>query len=259
MPVPTPEELEEQERLRQEQESQEDTTGDIPVWQKVVFESNQAAARERIRAENAERELAELRRPTIVEEPLVEGEPFANPAKFLDRIQRAMDKSVGPVNEFMATQNRNAAYNKLKNSIKRGANADALANFAKLEPLIDQAYEDDPSLSITTQEFERQIKMAVGTLTLSGGFGNNTPAPRVPNRDPKMIPPSVRPTPSVIRNDNRNEVDVSQLTENERRLAREAGMTPSEYVRMRDTPDHDQGEMWRTIKAERKVRAAGGR
>lgn len=195
--------------------------------------------------------------PTNNNPPPQPGEAFNEPERFLGRIQDMIDRSIRPLRESQAYFDRQQRYGALKQKIKL-SNPDAAQRFAIIEGLVDQYME---SKEPTEENMAESIQRAIGAMVASGAFsttnapvGNRqaSPAPNqqapivnpptnnnspAPTND--MLPPHLRPSNSSIQTSditNETQVDMSQFDENEKRLMREQGLNPRQFLLLKNTP-----------------------
>jgi hypothetical protein len=233
----------------------------VPAWQVAVFEAHQA----RMRAETEANELRNRinQAPPREPDPIPEGEVFNNPAQFLSRIRNEIKESTAPLNSFIVEFQRKENYQRLKNHIRSTLGADQLATFQRAEPYIDSHFLNNPQLVPDIPTFQTVLQNVIGQMAMNGTLfpvqpNNNNNSNRNNsnmNQNPPTIPPNVRPSGPPANNSPLVQVE---LTENERRLARESNLSPEEYVIMRDTDPNQSGTAWKKILADRKARANGG-
>lgn len=223
------------------------TEPQIPAWQAAVFEANQRANRaEQIAAQLQHQQSAPPIPPVT---PLEPGDVFQNPELFRNRINQDMANTVAPINNFMQEMQRERNYNRLKSSIK-AQNPGQAASLAQIEHLIDNEFlHNNTTLSIDPMTFANVVRTIVGGLYLQGAFNQ----PNQPNQStPPVIPPNTRPSAPLPRTTSAPKFDESSLSENERRLMREQGMTVEEFITMRDTPPNEVTTVWKAILQKRK-------
>lgn len=180
---------------------------------------------------------------------------WKNPVGVMNKlIQAELQKTVGPLNERLTRDSSLTAYDRAKLNLK----SQYSDIWDKIEPYVDQFVQQ-----ATTQGMEVNDQlMNVAALTASGAYYRNqipgvtpgapnpnpTPAPAVPpvappNPNPApptptsvFTPPHLRPSAPVIPGQEQQQVERRQLTENERRLARERKMTDEQYLDWLEVP-----------------------
>lgn len=223
----------------------------VPAWQSAVYEARQ---REIAKNEEIARLQAELdkRTPPVKEEVTLEqGDTFNNPEKFRQVIQNDLNRAVAPLNDFVAQTKRQQDYQNLKAQFIQAQPA-----IRQIEHLIDQEYRSNPNLSVDSNTLFATIERVVGRIAMSGGFNNNTQ--QTPKQDTNVIPPNNIPPSRSAPTPAKAKINEADFTENDRRLARENGMSLEEYSIMRDCPPHEAAAKWDEIRKARKA-AKGGK
>ena len=176
---------------------------------------------------------------------------YEDPAAFTKRaIDEALDRTVKPLNEFVTNFRSNDQVDRLINDVKRNPQLAAQWD-AQVENAVRQQLSTVSGANLNAAIVQQAAINAIGLKAL-GVFGSPAPAPAPSNNpDPNsMQPPNVRPSNPPAPN-SRSSKPAPTLTENERRLAREKGQTPEEYVWWRDLPS----ERVMTAKWDRKTNA----
>lgn len=234
------------------------TIGDhqIPAWQATLFEANQSRLRAEERARQLEAQLAQ-NQPKPIETPLEPTDIIQNPENVIQRINRDMAQQVAPLNEYIKNQQRLQKYAQLKALAKQQVPA-----FAQIEHLVDSQFNNNPLLQPDEPTLVAVIQNVLGALHLQGAF--NQPNPLInnqiqnPNQNNQMIPPNLPPSPPARRQINTPvEPTDADLTENERRLAREQGWNPSEFIKMRDASPDQVTAVYRELLKSRKDKKGG--
>lgn len=235
-------ETEEEKAAREAKELLESSTGHTDDTETVDFLRNSAIESSRLarqadeRARNAEAELERLRRPAPPTPRNISAEEFfADPVSV---IRSEITSQIAPLNEFSAQVRRDTEYNKLKNRF--------LAD-AQFGPAVQKlgTYLDDlmSKLEPTVENMRNSITQLYGQLALTNPeFFAPPKKDETPKEDtpPKMVtPPHLRPSgaPSASK-----EVPKEKTyTENERRLMREANMTPEQWEAAMNAPANLSG------------------
>lgn len=179
---------------------------------------------------------------------------WKNPVGVMNKlIQAELQKTVGPLNERLTRDSTLTAYDRAKLTLKTQY-ADI---WGSIEPYVDQFVQQATSQGM---EVNDQL-MNVAALTASGAYyrgqipgatpgapnPNPTPAPVTPATPPNpnpapqtpasvFTPPHLRPSAPVIPGQEPQKVERRQLTENERRLARERKQTDEQYLDWLEVP-----------------------
>ena len=200
--------------------------------------------------EALERKAAQSIQAPIAQAPLEAGDTFNKPQEFFDRIAKMVEAQIAPLRQSQVAFDKQQAYGQLKMRLKQQQPQNAQA-LGFLEPLIDQFMEGREP---TEANFAECLQRAIGAAALSNPSlfsrnaapATNTNANTDPNQQPKpvnnsmTIPPHLRPSSaSAGSNADPIKVDMSQFDENEKRLMRENGQTPAQYVMMRDAPSSE--------------------
>ena len=173
--------------------------------------------------------------PAQQQEPEPEGDFFADPRQVL---RQEMDRMMAPIRSEIA-------------SMKAGdAAAQAWAevttmfpDFETWRPYIDRLIQMQGITDITSGTLQSLYYTAKGYAASQGidvgaqqGGVNVPPQNQGGNRPPP--PPQNRPSSAPLPNQN-TAPKTRELTENERRLAREWKMSPAEYIAMQELDDED--------------------
>lgn len=237
------------EREAEIQESQHQTTPDetstnqTPVVQTNVTPSTDTEGRalyfsvlkdKNAEIQRLEAQLAEARKtPQAPITPEQEQGFFTNPlTSTKELIRTELTEQLAPFRAFIEQNNRISKYDQLKNQMKGGL----LGNYLKEnESLVDQLMqgaepnENNMSAAILQAAGLRAIGLVPGSSTQNIVVNN----PPVNNNNPSPVnmttPPHLRPSapPAVRGNDNKP--NYAPLTENERLLMRQWGMTEQQY------------------------------
>jgi hypothetical protein len=199
------------------------------------------------RQEKLEQQLAESKKPP---EPSVADktkEFYDNPTKV---IEEALKKTVQPLIEFRDEFKAQSAYEKLKVEFKSDPTYSAFLATPGVESAVDQLM----SKNAPTPESMRAVILGVkggidlGIIKLpttpaaSGQPANQPPAPaggapKVPDNLPPHLRPSAPPGPADEKGDSKTskyKAMAENANENQRRLARENGLSLEEYFEMND-------------------------
>lgn len=165
-------------------------------------------------------------------------------------IQNELKKTVDPINERLNGQASETAFDRAKKRLKE----EYRDIWDKIEPSIDQWARDH---SAGGGELNDQL-IDLAALTASGAYYRgklgNSPAPvavptpvSTPSPTPTpapsggiVTPPHLRPSAPVIPgHETPEKPQLRDLTENEKRLARERGQTPEQYLAWIDVKPED--------------------
>jgi hypothetical protein len=163
-------------------------------------------------------------------------------------IERHVAKSVKPLlDEFSQFRQSQQAttYQTLKNQFRTMPNL--APYFTQMEPYIDQ---DMQGKEPTAKNLQDTIARVIGLAMMQGSTGqnNNQPNNNQPQNNPQnnqpqnqntpnnMLPPHVRPSNPPPPNRQNGGKVYRQLTELEKRVAREQGKTPEQYLDWLDVP-----------------------
>lgn len=252
--------------------NQNNNQNQMPAWQTAIYESNRLRQEAETRAANAERALSQRTEETNNSQIKLDPNVMLNePEKFAARINQDIQRQTAPLNEFVAQQRKQQEYVMNKNRV-RMTNPNIAPAFpigGPIEQQLDQAFLSQPNFDISENGIFLKITSMVGTLLLSGALNNNqnnnnnqnqnqnqnnnqnNNSNNNQNNQNNMMPPHLRPSGTAIHQNNNNQ--NVQLNENERRIARESGMTNEEFATMRDTPPNKAEAAWNEIIAARKA------
>lgn len=206
---------------------------EVPAFVLEMSRANQATREANAETERLRAEIHALRNPApkAPEIKLEEGDAFNNPNKLLDAFRSMLDSTVAPIKKDMAETQRARAYATMKDQIRAANPA-----FAKIEGIVDQIMVGQ---EITEGNITRAVEQAVGRLMLSNPSAfTKTSSEAPPNNEPvKTPPPHLSSKPRVPAPDKKADpkYDISNFNENEKRLMREKGLTPKQFVLLRDT------------------------
>lgn len=168
---------------------------------------------------------------------------WKNPVGVMNQLIRdEMKKTVGPLNEQLSRQTQMSEYEKSKLRLK----AQYSDIWDKIETSVDNFI---TAASAQGVEVNDQL-MDVAALTSSGLYyrGQLGEKPVFPGSQPNdkredpvppqpvFSPPHLRPSAPAIPGAEPEKPQARELTENERRLARERGWTPEQYLAWLDVP-----------------------
>lgn len=159
----------------------------------------------------------------------------SNPAALIDE---AVARQTRPLNEFIAKMERNEKWNVIKRMYRTNP---------QYKMILDNAEGYVDNLLGTNEPSNQLLEMALmnvaggiatGQINIPGfSFGTNTPTPTptpapVPTPAPRsnVTPPNLPPSSTPLPNNNQA-TPPRQLTENERRLARQWNMTDEDFLK----------------------------
>lgn len=153
--------------------------------------------------------------------PLTRDEFFENPQALIDRIAQQQQQQMAPLLEFRNQYQRQQSYYFNKSTV---AKAPQFARFWQhIEPQLDAYFAQNPNIDPNVQA------ISFIASSILGGLAASNPAifaqQAAPNTQVPPTIPSLPPTPS-----GQPSIPMRQLTENERRLAAERGMTPEQWL-----------------------------
>ncbi len=224
-----------------------------------LYATNARAAEERLAA--LERRAAEPPPPPPPDPKSEAGKFWTDPVTVL---RGEIDRAVKPLNDFRTSFERQAKVDELKAQVRADPRFKDI--FEKGEQYIDQAIRAMPEVTregIMSAALSIRGAAALGMLPgLSFEAPAPAPAPPAPGTPPapgappvSTVPPHLRPSapppPSAPEPPRRRE-----LTENEKRVARENGMDEEEYLEFLELPP-DQVVSYVT-KREKAAQAAKG-
>ena len=182
------------------------------------------------RLQSIEAKLSKLSEPAPKAPAEQAKEFFDNPTTVTrDIVKEELKTAVQPLRDFVDGMRSESAYDKAKKSVKSDPKLKQV--FEVAEDLIDAAMSQE-GVQPTEAAFRATALATMGAIY--AGFvpgrtlGGAPPPP--PNGDPAVphqpshVRPSAPPPPAPPK------AKEPELTENQRRLAREAGLTPAQYV-----------------------------
>jgi len=238
-------------------------------WQALLYENNNARLAAQQEAERLRKELEEARRtPPTPPAPLEPGVVHTDPERFAQRVLSDVRETIRPMNDTLASMQRKNDYHDIKTRLK-AQNPHLVQLIGQLEPILDKTFlVDNPNFVVNEPAVVAQIKLLIADAALANmqNPGRNPPPNPNPNPPPAsnpparndIIPPHLQPSARVPATSDPaipKVPTVNDLNENERRLAREKGYTPEEFIIMRDTPPDQFEAAWRKIKEDRKKRS----
>lgn len=153
-------------------------------------------------------------------------------------IQNEVRNAIAPLNDFMLQFRQQDEYSRIKNNYRN--NPQFAQIFPSIEPLLDQAMQGAPvnDANVRTAIFSILGAAQVGLVQLSGQQHQQqmqqaqqpVPANNQPPVNPVVTPPHLRPSAPQAPVPQQNQTQVRQLTELERRLARENNMSDAEFL-----------------------------
>lgn len=156
-----------------------------------------------------------------------------------------LEKTVAPINARLNTQTSESEYDKAKKKLRE----EYKDIWDKIEPSIDQWSNGHiASGQPLTEDLLNIAAMTASGAYYRGKLGNGTipmpapaPAPApTPSGGIVTTPPHLRPSAPVIPgHESPAPAETRELTENERRLAKERGQTPAQYLEWIDVKPED--------------------
>ena len=222
-----------QDDLNNARESNQDI---IRLYDQVLREQQQELAR--LRQEREERN-----KPAPLSADEQKQRFFSNP---MDVLREEISNAVKPLMDFTQTFKQQSEYDKLKDKYRNDPRYSQL--FPHIESYVDQILANSEKNEQTLRTAvlvaigaaqTGEIKIPVGNNGGRQTAPQNTP-PNNNNQNPNnmTVPAHLRSTPPAVPvNNNNNQKPV--LTELEKRLARERGMSEDEWARFRDMPSHE--------------------
>lgn len=207
-----------------------DPTEMLTVYQQQLL----TESRERARLERELREAREAANAPKPPTPEEEKSFFDNPrSATAEIVRRELQQQVGPLNTFVAQQQRDALYTNVKNQMR--ANPAQFAYLSQVESIMDQIVAQIPEINPNAVVFAYNSALGQyisngGNLTPSTPAPSPTPAPAVPSNNPPHIRPSAPANPPAPRSTPAKRV----LNENEKKIARFNGWTDDEYIAWTD-------------------------
>lgn len=156
----------------------------------------------------------------------------------VEALNRALKETVAPLIEFRNEFKATTAYEKIKNEAKSDARFKEFLAQPGVEQQMDQLMSKNPSP--THESFGATLMGLRGAMELGivpRPVVTEPPkkdAPPTPPIDMTTIPPHMRPSSAPTPKPGETAPKLRELTENERRLARENKMTDAEYIEFSD-------------------------
>lgn len=150
-----------------------------------------------------------------------------------DLIAQEVDRAVAPLNSFIQNLQRDAELTKFKKLFRVNPMYAKVLDYA--EHYVDQVLSGVNQLSVQAVELALTSvagAIATGQIKIEGfNFGTTPPnsTPIVPPRNP-VIPPHVPPSSTPLPENTNATPGKRELTETERRLARQWNMTDEDYL-----------------------------
>ena len=162
-------------------------------------------------------------------------EYYENPGLYTDsKIDKRLKETIAPINQFIAELRGREVVDKLIDEVKN------LVQFkgqwdSNVESAVRQQLATVNPAQINRTLVSHAAINAIG-LKAMGAIGSSTPTPTPnPTSVPNNAPPNVRPSNPPAPRPQGSSAEP-ELNENERRMARENGQTPKEFVFWRDLP-----------------------
>lgn len=171
-----------------------------------LMQENQALRAQTIPQQSSQNSYEEINR-TFFERP---GENIAQ------LIEKEVQKSINPIAQEFRQYTRLQQYQTLKNNYR------SLPNFTVLESLVDQLMINQEPIA---SNMNAAITMAIGQLTLAGQYSHQ----QVPQNNTRVLPPNLAPSNPPAPQHQSNPTKIN-LTEMQKRVARENGMTDEQYI-----------------------------
>lgn len=175
--------------------------------------------------------------PSTQTDEEINAEYYAAPGAFVaKRIDQALERTVKPLNDFVQSFRSNEQVDNLISQVKQNPKLAAQWD-SSVEDAVRRQLSSVPAANLNLGLAQQAAVNAIG-LKVLGAIG--TPAPSNPpapssQEPPVSIPPNVRPSNPPAPN-SRPAKKAVELNENERRMARENGQSPEEFVFWRDIP-----------------------
>lgn len=154
----------------------------------------------------------------------------------VEALNRALKETVAPLIEFRNEYKATTAYDKIKNDAKADARFKDFLAQPGVEQQIDQLMSKNPAP--THEAFGATVMGLRGAMEL--GIVPRPVVDKKPDELPKppidmtTIPPHMRPSSAPTPKQGDTAPKLRELTENERRLARENKMTEAEFIEFSD-------------------------
>jgi hypothetical protein len=167
----------------------------------------------------------------------VNKEYYESPGTFVERrIDAALERTVKPLNDFVANFRSNEQVDRLISEVKQNPRLAAQWD-AAVEETVRKQLSSVPAANLNLGLAQQATVNAIGLKAL-GAIGS-APIPNpvpTPNPEPTVtIPANIRPSNPPAPN-SRPAKKVVELNENERVMARQNRQTPEEFVFWRDIP-----------------------
>ncbi|HEX9430477.1 MAG TPA: hypothetical protein VF944_08880 [Candidatus Bathyarchaeia archaeon] len=161
-------------------------------------------------------------------------------------IQEELKRTVGPLNDFRVRTEGASAYDRMKAGLK--------AQYGDIWPHIEGTIDSFVEQAVAAGNEVNNQLLGVAALAASGAYyrgqlpgvaaPTTTPRPtppQPPTTEPTVVtPPHLRPSaPTVPGTEAGTKKERRELTENERRLARERGQSPEQYLDWLDVPPEE--------------------
>lgn len=179
-------------------------------------------------------ELAQRPQPQPQQQPQLTVDPkqfWENPTEVLAQL---VQNAVAPLREEIRLAKQELRAPTIRERLRMKYD-----DFSTYEPIIDQLLAQrglDP-LAVGEAELETLYFTAVGFATRRGFV-----KPQEQGKETQSVKPVIpqhRPSAAPLPNSQQNKPKIRELTEYERRLAREWGMTPEEYIRWQEASDEE--------------------
>lgn len=198
-------------------------TNPQPAYNLLQNQAFVESERERIRLQQENEALRNSQTQTQPDFGQANSDYFTKPAETMSRlINEEVTRTIAPIAEKFMQFTRNQEYQNLKNTYRQ------LPNFNLIESDIDRMM---ANVEPTAANMNAAISMAVGQLALRGqqfNFSQNQTQPQTTQQiTPPNLPPSPPSAPSIT-----NPATRITLTELQKRVARENGMTDEQYIEM---------------------------
>ena len=187
-------------------------------------------------AKEQNRRLSEQPVAPPTPEPEPEGDFFQDPRQVL---RQEMDRMMAPIRQEIASMKAGDTAAEAWNEV-----AALFPDFATWRPYIDRLIQMQGITEITSGTLQSLYYTAKGYAASQGievgatQGGVNVPPSNQGGQQRPPPPPQNRPSSAPLPNQQKP-AQVRELTENERRLAREWKMSPAEYIAMQELDDED--------------------
>lgn len=230
---------------------------------------------DRIKAQDAE--LVELRKPKEPDIPITDqNKNFWNDP--ITVLRKELADTVKPLVEFRDEVQANTVYDKVKNSFKTDSRYKEFLAIPEVEGYVDQimaknrGVKDETVLGNAYQAAVLSVRgaMELGALDKPKSMINsadpNKPKLELvdPNKDESnkrndMLPPHLRPSSAPPAGNKSESAKLREMSEDERRLARENKLSDAEYIELTDNVRPADVIKWRSeaLKAADKTKEGG--